>query len=136
LLWKKYKISLVLLLSLDDSRTTWSKCLEKTRWSSSLDLSTYLYYFTSGYVSIITQSHVFLEHSMVTCSCYMIWLPNFPCYLYLDPIIWLDIRDQMFECIGGSFLSETLITSRLLLHSLPKILTFTHHDKSSTGKYS
>ena len=26
--------------------------------------------------------------------------------------------------------------SRSSLYSLPKMLTFTHHDKSSTGKYS
>ena len=84
--------------------------LGRTQWSSLLDLTTYLYYFTSGCVPIITQSHVLSECSMITWPCHVIWLPNFPCYLYLDPVIWLDVRDQMFEYIGNSFLSGALIT--------------------------
>ena len=35
----------VLSLSLDDSRTTRCECLGRTQWSSSLDWTTYLYYF-------------------------------------------------------------------------------------------
>jgi len=37
--------SQMLLLSLDDSRITRGECLGRTRWSSSLDLTIYLYYF-------------------------------------------------------------------------------------------
>ena len=102
---------LLLSQSLDDLGTTQGECLGRTRWSSPLDLTTYLYYFTSGCVPIITWSHVLPEHSMITWPCHMIWLPKFPCYLYLDPVIWLDVRDQMFECIRNSFLSGALITT-------------------------
>jgi len=100
----------VLSQSLDNLETTWSECLGRTRWSSLLDLAIYLYYFTSGCVPIITQSHVLPEHSMITWPCHVIWLPSLLYYLYLDPIIWLDVRDQMFECMGNSFLSGVLIT--------------------------
>jgi len=103
----------MLSLSLDDSRITRSECLGRTWWSSSLDLATYLYYFTSGCVPIITRSHDLPEYSMIIWLCHMIWLPNPPCYLYLDLIIWLDIRDQIFEYIGNSFLSGALITHYL-----------------------
>jgi len=51
--------------SLDDSGTTLGECLGRTRWSSSLDSTTYLYYFTSGCTSISTRSHVLPEHSMI-----------------------------------------------------------------------
>ena len=71
------------------------ECLGRTRWSSPLDSTTYLYYFTSGCTPIITWSHALPEHSMITWPCHVIWLPNLPCYLYLDPVIWLDVRDQM-----------------------------------------
>jgi len=40
--------------SLDDLGTTRGECLGKTRWSSLLDLTIYLYYFTSGCTPIIT----------------------------------------------------------------------------------
>jgi len=52
--------------SLDDLGITRGECLGRTQWSSPLDLTTYLYYFTSGCVSIITRSHVLSEHSMIT----------------------------------------------------------------------
>jgi len=56
----------VLSQSLDDLGITQGECLGRTRWSSPLDLTTYLYYFTSGCVPIITQSHDLPEHSMIT----------------------------------------------------------------------
>jgi len=40
----------------------------------------------------------------VTC------LSKLPHYLYLDPIVRLDVRDQMFKHTGNSFLSGALIT--------------------------
>jgi len=57
---------LLLSQSLDDLGTTQGECSERTRWSSLLDLATYLYYFTSGCVPIITQSHDLPEHSVIT----------------------------------------------------------------------
>jgi len=56
---------LLLSQSLDDLGTTRGKCLEKTQWSSLLDLTTYLYYFTSGCTPITIWSHVLPEHSMI-----------------------------------------------------------------------
>ena len=101
---------LLLSQSLDNLGTTRGECLGRTRWSSLLDSTTYLYYFTSGCTPITTWSHVPPEHSTVTWPCHVVWLSNFPCYLYLNPIVRLDIRDQMYKCVGNSFLSGALIT--------------------------
>ena len=107
----KYEIpSRLLSLSCEDSRTTLDECLGRTRWSSSLDLTTYLYYFYKWLCSSITRSHVLLLECSVTCSYYVICLFKFPRYLYLDPIVHLDVRDQLFECAGNSFLPGALIT--------------------------
>ena len=117
---------------LDDLGTTLGECLGRTQWSSPLDLATYLYYFTSGCVPIITWSHVLPEHSIITWQGHVIWLPNLPCYSYLDPIIWLDIRDQMFECVGNSFLSGALITflpsHTILIYGVVSILLWRGSD--------
>jgi len=56
--------SVLLSQSLDDLGTTRGEYLGRTRWSSPLDLTIYLYYFTSGCTPIITQSHILPEHSM------------------------------------------------------------------------
>jgi len=40
--------------SLDDLETTRDECLGRTRWSSLLDSTTYLYYFTSSCALITT----------------------------------------------------------------------------------
>ena len=96
--------------SLDDLGTTRDECLGRTRWSSPLDSTTYLYYFTSGCTPITTWSHVLSEHSMITWPCHMIWLSDLPCYLYLDSIVRLDVRNQLCECMGNSFLPGALIT--------------------------
>jgi len=56
----------VLSQSLDDLGITRGKCLGRTQWSSLLDSTTYLYYFTSGCTPITTWSHVLPEHSTVT----------------------------------------------------------------------
>jgi len=41
---------------------------------------------------------------------YKICLLKFPHYLYLDPIVHLDVVDQMFKCTGNYFLLGALIT--------------------------
>ena len=105
----RYRV-LLLSQSLDDLGTTRDECLGRTRWSSPLDSTTYLYYFTSGCTPITTQSHVLPEHSMITWPCHVIWLSDLPRYLYLDSIVQLDVRDQLCECMGNSFLSGALIT--------------------------
>jgi len=133
---------LLLSQSLDDLGTTWGECLGRTRWSSSLDSTTYLYYFTSGCIPITTWSHVLPEHSTVTWPCHVVWLSNLLCYLYLDPIVWLDIRDQICECVGDSFLSGALIIhfsvqhKRILAKQCPQhgLLTTTHGMLPQTVK--
>ena len=40
--------------SLDNLGITQGECLGRTQWSSLLDLTTYLYYFTSGCAPITT----------------------------------------------------------------------------------
>ena len=84
---------LLLSLSLDDSRTTQCECLGRTQWSSSLDWTTYLYYFYKWLYTTSPQSYVLLECSTITWPCHMIWLPKFPHYLYLVCIVRLDICD-------------------------------------------
>jgi len=41
---------------------------------------------------------------------HMICLLKFPYYLYLDPIVCLDIVNQIFKCVGDYFLLGALIT--------------------------
>jgi len=48
---------------------------------------------------------------MITWPCHMIWLPKFPCCLYLDPIVWFEVLDWVFNCTGNYFHFGTLITS-------------------------
>jgi len=40
---------------------------------------------------------------------HMICLLKFPHYLYLDPIVHLDVVDQMFKCTGNYFFLGALI---------------------------
>jgi len=108
---------LMLSQSLGDLGTTRGECLGRTRWSSPLDWTTYLCYFTSGCTPIITRSHVLPEHSMIT---WLIWLSNLPCYLYLDPIVRLDVRDQNVWMHGNSFLPGALIIWPPLQDSLSR----------------
>ena len=58
--------SLLLSLSLDDSRTTRCECLGRTRWSSPLDWTTYLYYFYKWLYTTSPRSYVLLECSTIT----------------------------------------------------------------------
>jgi len=96
--------------SLDNLGITRGECLERTRWSSPLDWTTYLYYFYKWLYATNPRSHVLLECSIVTWPCHMIWLLMFPHYLYLVFIVWLDICDQVFERVGNLFLLEAFIT--------------------------
>jgi len=100
----------MLSLSLDDSRTTSRWVFRKNSMEFSVRFDYLLILLYKWLCFTVTWSHVLPEHSMTTWPCHVIWLPEFPCYLYLDPIVWLDIRDQMFECVGNSFLSGALIT--------------------------
>jgi len=109
----------VLSQGLDDLGTTRGECLGRTWWSSSLDWTTYLYYFYKWLYTTSPWSHVLLECSTITWPCHMIWLLKFPCYLYLVFIIWLDICDQVFECMGNFFLLRALITPRLIITVVP-----------------
>ena len=76
-----------------------------------IGLTTYLYYFYKWLYTTSPWSHVFLEYSVITCPCHVIWLLKFPCYLYLVYIVWLDVCNQVFECMGNLFLLWALITA-------------------------
>jgi len=106
----KYISSVVLSQSLDDLGTTRGECLGRTRWSSPLDWTTYLYYFYKWLYTTSPRSHVLLEYSTITWPHHMIWLLKFPHYLYLVSIVWLDVCSQVFECVGDFFLLRALIT--------------------------
>jgi len=41
---------------------------------------------------------------------HIIYLLKFPYYLYLDPIVYLDVVDQMFKCTRNYFLLGAFIT--------------------------
>jgi len=67
--WKWNRV-LLLLQSLDDLGTTRGECLGRTWWSSPLDWTTYLYYFTSG-CTLLVHDHmsfwnVLQSHDLVT----------------------------------------------------------------------
>ena len=101
---------MVLSQSLDDLGTTRGECLGRTRWSSLLDWTIYLYYFYKWLCTTSPWSHVLLECSTITWQGHVIWLLKFPCYLYLVFIVWLDICNQVFERMGNFFLLRALIT--------------------------
>ena len=98
----------VLSQSFDDLEITRGECLERTRWSSPLDLTTYLYYFTSGCAPITTWSHVLPEHSMITWPCYVIWSLNLPmlfiswlCYMTWCWRLNVQMRGKLFPFQGS-----------------------------------
>ena len=96
--------------SLDDLGTTQSECLGRTRWSSPLDCTTYLYYFYRWLYTTSPRSHVLSRMFYNHMTCHVIWLCEFPCYLYLVFVVWLDICDQVFEHAGNFLLLRALIT--------------------------
>jgi len=69
-------------------------------------LSYYLYYFT---VAVLLKVHDHMSFQNVW-PCHMIWLAKSPCYLYLDPIVHLEVVDQMFKCVRNYFFFGALIT--------------------------
>ena len=100
----------LLSLSLDDSRITWGECLGRTRWSSSLDLTVYLYYFYKWLYTTSPWSHDLLECSTITWQGHVIQLFKFPRYLYPVCIVWLDICNRVFKRMGNLFFLGALIT--------------------------
>jgi len=117
--------------SLDDLGTTRGECLGRTRWSSLLDWTTYLYYFYKWLYTTSPRSHVLLECSTITWPCHVIRLLEFLCYLYLVFIVWLDICGQVFERVGNLFLLRALITVyRLNQLSIDNYLSFLRTKKS------
>jgi len=73
-------------------------------------LSYYLYYFTSG-CTLKSHSHKSFQNVLWSHdSGHMVCLLKFPHYLYLDPIVHLDVVDQIFKCIENYFLLGAFIT--------------------------
>ena len=61
---------------------------------------------------------------------HMICLLKLLCYLYLDPIVCLDVVDQMFKCTGNYFLLGALITPCLYCRckNIKESLGYTQED--------
>jgi len=73
-------------------------------------LSYYLYYFTVA-ILLRVQNHMFFQN--------ILWSPDLVmwydylsshAYLYLHPIVCLEVIDQIFKCTGSYFLLRALIT--------------------------
>ena len=80
-------------------------------------LDYYLYYFTSG-CTLKSHGHKSFQNVLWSHdSGRMVCLLKFPHYLYLDPIMYLDIIDQMFKCMGNYFLFGALITIQQCLYA-------------------
>ena len=80
-----------------------------------IGLSYYLYYFTSG-CTLKSCSHKSFQNVLWSHnSGHVVHLLKFPHYLYLGPIVHLDVVDQMFKCTRNYFLLGALITSHLFL---------------------
>ena len=68
---------------------------------------------------------------------HMICSLKFPCYLYLNPIVHLDVMDQIFKCAGNYLLFRALIIldGMVLLPVLwedVEVLLCEHRFKSSS----
>jgi len=75
-----------------------------------IGLNYYLYYFTSG-CTLKSHSHKSFQNILwLRDSGHVVCLLKLPHYLYLDPIMCLDVVDQMFKCAGNYFLLGALIT--------------------------
>jgi len=73
-------------------------------------LSYYLYYFTSDYTLKSCGHKSFQNVLWSHDSGHVVHLLKFPHYLYLDPIMHLDVVNQIFNCTGNYFLLGALIT--------------------------
>ena len=96
----QYLINVVAMLSqsLDDLGTTRGECLGRTRWSSLLDWTTYLYYFYKWLYTTSPWSHVLLEYSTIT------WLVTWYDYVNSHTIYILSLLyDLMFaiKCLNA-----------------------------------
>ena len=85
-------------------------CLGRTRWSSSIKLHPYLYYYYSGCTlesySHMSFSRMFCDHLTLSRDlAYWVLL-----YLYSYSIVYLKVLHQVFECMGDFFLLGVLIT--------------------------
>jgi len=77
-----------------------------------IGLSYYLYYFISG-CTLKSYSHKSFQNILWSYdSGHVVCLLKFPHYLYLDPIVHLDVVDQIFKCMGNYFLLGALITNK------------------------
>jgi len=75
-------------------------------------LSYYLYYFISG-CTLKSYSHKSFQNVLWSYdSGHVVCLLKFPHYLYLDPIVHLDVVDQIFKCMGNYFLLGALTTNK------------------------
>ena len=75
-----------------------------------IELSYYLYYFTSD-CTLKSHSHKSFQNVLWSHdSGHMVHLLKFPYYLYLNPIVRLDVTNQMFKCTGNYLLLGALIT--------------------------
>ena len=89
-------------------------CLGRTRWSSSIKLHPYLYYYYSGCTleshGHMSFSRMFCDHLTLSCDlAYWVLL-----YLYSYSIVCLKVLHQVFECMGDFFLLGVLITQEPL----------------------
>ena len=94
-------------------------CSGRTRWSSSIDLHPYLYYYYSGCTleshSHISFSRMFCDHLTLSHDlAYWVLL-----YLYSYSIVHLKVLHQVFKCMGDLFWLGVLITLRRVKQYYP-----------------
>ena len=74
-----------------------------------IGLSYYLCYFSSSY-TLKSYGHKSFQNVLWSHdSDHMVCLLKFLYYLYLDPIVCLDVVDQMFKCAGNYLFLGALI---------------------------
>ena len=87
-------------------------CSERTRWSSSIKLHPYLYYYYSGCTleshGHMSFSRIFCDHLTLSCDL-AYWVLLYLCSYF---IVRLKVLYQVFKCMGDFFLLGVLITIR------------------------
>ena len=71
----------------------------------------YLYKSYSGYATISSWSHVLSFFQNVLLPDLVTWLAYLSYHAIYISVVQLDVRDQMFKCVGNSFLSGALTTT-------------------------